>query len=200
MVSIKIYIEGGGKGKYLEICFQRAWTKFFQSAGLSGQMPRPVRGKGRKQAYDLFVTALEKREKNVLPLLLVDSEDAITKGHTVWKHLQTRDGLEKPEKAGDKHAYLMVQLMETWLIADPEALHDYFGSRFKSNSIPVWTNLETVSKPDILNALDKATARCEKCYAKGKISFEVLGKISPEKVAEKCPHAKRFLDFLATNR
>ena len=88
--------------------------------------------------------------------------------------------------------------METWLLADSEALREYFGSKFKANKIPAWPDLEAVGKQRVFEVLDQATAGCdEKCYAKGKISFEVLAKISPQKVAGKCPHAKRLLDFLA---
>ena len=54
MVANKIYIEGGGEGRDLDIRFREAWTKFFKSAGLSDRMPRPVRGKGRANTFDLF--------------------------------------------------------------------------------------------------------------------------------------------------
>lgn len=201
MVNIKIYIEGGGEGKDLDSRFREAWTKFFKAAGLAGQMPRPQRGKGRKNTYDLFCTALEHQKPDELPLLLVDSEEALEKGHSVWQHLKSRDKWDKPNGANDEHAYLMVQVMETWLLADSEALSAYFGSNFKGNKIPAWTDLESVQKLTVFEALDKATAECgQKCYAKGKLSFEILGAISPQKVAAKCPNAKLFLDFLAKKR
>jgi len=195
MVSIKIYIEGGGDNKALEICFQRAWTKFFQAAGLIGKMPRPVRGKGRKNTYDLFCTAIQNAKTDELPLLLVDGEDAIADGHTAWHHLKTRDGWAKPAKADDRHAYLMVQLMETWFLADSDALKEHFGKNFRPHKILAWPNMEAVPKLTILETLAKATSDQ---YAKGKVSFELLSKTSPQKVAEKSPQAKRFLDFLQT--
>lgn len=197
MVNTKIYIEGGGEGKYLEICFQKAWTKFFKAAGLEGRMPRPVRGKGRKNAYDLFCTALAHARKGETPLLLVDSEATVQPDHSVWQHLKVRDNWDKPPKADDRHAYLMAQTMETWLLADPEALQIYFGNDFKPDKIPAWLELEKVAKADVFAALVRAAVACkEKSYAKGKISFEILSAVSPQKVAEKCPQAKRLLDFL----
>lgn len=201
MVNIKIYIEGGGEGKDLDSRFREAWSKFFQAAGLKGRMPRPVRGKGRKHTHDLFCTAFKNRKAEELPLLLLDSEDAVSEGDTTWQHLKKRDQMDRPKDATEDHAYLMVQVMETWLLADPEALRTYFGSKFKADKIPAWPDLEAQSKQSIFDALDKATAECsEKQYAKGKVSFEVLASISPEKVKEKCPHAKRLLEFLAKNR
>ena len=200
-MSIKIYIEGGGEGKDLDSRFREAWSKFFKAAGLSGQMPRPVRGKGRLNTHDLFVTAFNARKKDELPLLLLDSEEALQDGHTVWQHLKVRDQMEKPSQATEEHAYLMVQVMETWLLADTDALRRYFGSKCKIEKIPAWANLEAIDKKRIFDTLQQVTADCGvKVYAKGKVSFELLGTISPEKVKEKCPQAKRLLDFLAAER
>ena len=200
-MTIKIYIEGGGEGKDLDSRFREAWTRFFIAAGLAGHMPRPVRGKGRANTFDLFSTAVHNSKANEMPLLLVDSEEAMAPNTTVWQHLKTRDNWDKPPAAADEQAYLMVQVMETWLLADPEALREYFGSDFKSKKLPIRADLEAVPKLVVFDALDKATAECdEKQYAKGKISFEILGKISPEKVKGKCPHAKKLLDFLSTKR
>ena len=201
MVAIKIYIEGGGEGKHLEIAFQRAWTKFFQAAGLQGRMPRPMRGKGRKNTYDLFCTAFKNRKTDELPLLLLDSEDAVAQGDTAWQHLKKRDQMDRPQDAAEHHAYLMAQVMETWLLADPDGLRTCFGSKFKVEKIPAWPDLEAQSKQSVFDALDKATTDCsEKQYAKGKISFEALACVSPKKVKEKCPQAERLLTFLAESR
>jgi hypothetical protein len=197
MVAVKIYIEGGGEGKHLEIVFQRAWTKFFQAAGLQGCMPRSIRGKGRKNTHDLFCTAFKNRQPSEAVLLLLDSETPVQEGDSVWQHLKKRDQMEPPAGADDQNAYLMAQVMEMWLLADPKALQNYFGSKFKTNKIPDWRDLEAQPKQAVFDALDNATAECEKQYAKGKISFDALSGISPKLVAEKCPHAKRLLDFLA---
>jgi len=197
MVNIKIYIEGGGDGKDLDSRFREAWSKFFKAAGLEGRMPSPVRGKGRVHTFDLFCTAIQHLRPNEMALLLLDSEDAVAANQTIWQHLKIRDNMDKPRQATDNHAHLMVQVMETWLLADPDTLRAYFGSDFKPNKIPAWPDLEAMSKQHIFDTLASATAACsDKRYAKGKISFEILGKIDPEKVKQKCSSAKRFLDFL----
>lgn len=199
MVSVKIYIEGGGEGKDLDIRFREAWTKFFKAAGLAGRMPRPVRGKGRAHTFDLFSTAVQNSRFGEMPLLLVDGEAPVATDQGIWQHLKTRDNWDKPGSATEDHAYLMVQVMETWLITDPDALRMYFGSQFKPEKIPAWPDLEAQSKEVIFDALDKATAECgNKRYAKGKISFELLGAVNPHRVSGKCPHAKRLLEFLSS--
>ena len=57
-------------------------------------------------------------------------------------------------------------------------------------------NLEDVHKNTILNALERATSNCPKPYSKGKVSFELLRQIDPQRVAAACPHAKELLDYL----
>jgi hypothetical protein len=193
--SYKIYIEGGGDGKDLDIQFREAWTKFFTNASLQGKMPRPVRGKGRVNTFDLFKTAIQNQSKKEIPLLLVDAEDPVD-ANTVWQHLKQRDDWDQPQSATDDHAFLMIQVMETWFVADKDTLQAFFGAKFKSDKIPAWSNLESIAKSAILDALRQATQDCKEPYAKGELSFKLLGEINPKVVAEKCPEAKRLLDVL----
>ena len=197
MVKVKIYAEGGGDGQLLDTLFRQGWTEFFKKAGLTGKMPSVVRGKGRRRTFDLFKTAITNPKADELPILLVDSEDPVKAGHTVWQHLKERDDWDKPTGADDNHAFLMVQVMETWFIADREMLKTYFKSDFKDDKIPQWPKLESVTKQAIYDALDKATAECKtKKYTKGKISFEMLALLDPNKVEAACPAAIRLLDRL----
>ena len=142
------------------------------------------------------------RKPNELPLLLVDSEGRVAPAHSAWQHLKARpgDGWDRPNGASDDQAFLMVQVMETWFIADREALRTFFGNRFKDNAIPAWPNLEAVPKQGVYDALDRATAECgEKRYeegTKGRLSFKLLATISPEKVENASPHARALLDRL----
>ena len=92
----------------------------------------------------------------------------------------------------------MVQLMETWFLADRPALKKHFGDQFKENALRQWPQLEDVPKETVLDALRKATTNCSNPYDKGKISFELLEKINPPLVEAACPHAKALLDRLKT--
>ena len=201
MVTAKLYIEGGGdsrqnRSKDLEIRFREGWTNFLKAAGLSGHMPKPVRGGGRDQTFDRFATAVADSRPNIVPLLLVDSEDPVKAGHSVWQHLQARDGWNQPEGAGDDQGFLMVQAMETWFLADRASLRRCFGARFLKNAIPQWPQLQDVPKATVLDALERATARCRKSYAKGRVSFELLAQVDPACVEGACPHAKMLLERL----
>jgi hypothetical protein len=195
-VSARIYAEGGGPGQLYDSLFRAAWKEFFQSAGLAGRLPRVIRGEGRSQTFDLFITAVQNRRAGEIPFLLVDSEDPLQPGHTVWQHLKARDNWDKPQGAGDDHAFLMVQVMETWFIADRQLIRDYFGAALREQHLPQWPVLEAVSKPAVFAALNQATANCTKPYAKGKVSFELLSKLNPALVEAACPRAKTLLDKL----
>lgn len=159
-------------------------------------MPKVVRGGSRKQTFDQFVADIVERRPDVIPLLLVDSEDPVRPDHSVWQHLQARDRWDRPTGAGDDDAFLMVQVMETWFLADRDALRRYFGVQFAENALRQWPELEAVPKQTVLDALQSATVRCQKPYAKGKVSFDLLARVDPARVEAACPHAKALLDRL----
>ena len=195
-MSAKIYAEGGGEGQLLDTLFRQAWSAFFRAAGLSGRMPRVVRGKGRRQTVDLFATAVRNPRPDELPLLLVDSEEAVATGHTVWQHLKVRNNWDRPDDSADDQAFLMVQVMETWFLADRQLLRDYFGPALREAPLRQWPVLEDVPKATVVAALDQATAACPKCYSKGKVSYELLARLNPAIVEAACPHARALLDRL----
>lgn len=126
----------------------------------------------------------------------MDIEDAVTLGRSTWHHVLNRDGWGQPEGAGNDQAFLMVQVMETWFLADREALRKYFGAKFKEKAFKTWPNLEDVPKRQVFEALKAATASCHKRYSKGKISFDLLAQIDPFRVEDACPHAKALLEKL----
>ena len=90
----------------------------------------------------------------------------------------------------------MVQVTETWFLADRESLRSYFGNRLREHHLKNWPSLEDVPKSTVFKALDQATRECPKPYSKGKVCFEILGRISPALVEKSCPNAKELLDRL----
>ena len=196
MVRVRLVIEGGGESRRQSGTFRDAWRNFFQSAGLNINLLNIVRGGSRNQTFDRFLSALRNAEADELPILLVDSEGPVASGHSVWEHLQANDRWARPPGVGDEQAFLMVQTMETWLLVDRAALRDYFGPSFRENRLPSQYNLEDIAKETALQSLERATADCNKRYAKGAVSFEILRQINPDAVSERCPHARAMLDCL----
>ena len=198
MVTVKLYVEGAGKTDLERQQCRQAFSTFFGAPGLLPvKRPRTIPCGGRKSAYDAFVAAVKTAKHDDVPLLLVDAEDAVQPGHTVWQHLKSRDDWGKPVGANDDQAFLMVQIMETWFLADRDMLRAYFGDAFSEKHLRAWPSLEDVPKAKVYEALAKATAQCKtKTYSKGRISFEMLGKLNPVKVEKACPHAKALLERL----
>ncbi len=199
MVKAKIYIEGGSPGQISNAIFKDSWQKFFRSAGLTGSMPGVVRGTSRYETFDKFKDALlrqkPRKKQHEILLLLVDSEGPVADGHSAWQHLKARlyDNWDKPPNAGDGSAFLMVQFMETWFLADKNALCTVFGQDFNPNALSAWADLEKVPKDTVLRALRRAT---NGRYQKGDVSFKLLAEMDPHLVANDCPHAQEFLDYL----
>ena len=198
-MKIKIYIEGGGSSPLQDTQFRAAWATFFEKAGLRAlrKMPATFRGSGRNQTFDAYCTAVKTRRPVELPLLLVDSEDVVPEGLSSWQHLKKRDGWDQPVGASEDDAFLMATCMETWLVADREALRNYFRNCWKNNALPEWPDLAKVERGRVFQALVQATAACgKKQYAKGSVSFDVLQHIDPAIVQQRCPFARDLIERL----
>jgi hypothetical protein len=196
MVSVKIYVEGGGDSDALRTRCRRGFSKLIENAGFKGRMPRIVACGGRRCAYEDFCTAVENATADEFPLLLVDSEAPVSSAS--WDHLKARDGWDRPSQATDEHAHLMVQCMEAWFLADRDVLSKFFGQGFRPNALPATNNVEEISKEDLSRGLENATrnTRTKGAYDKGKHSFELLGVLNPAKVQDSSRHARRFFATL----
>ena len=140
--------------------FRRAWQMFFSKAGVDGQMLEIAVGGGQHEAFALFSSQLDRyvkdEETEPRPLLLVDSEEPVAAGHTVWEHLRTRvqHRFQQPAEADDDSAYMMVQAMETWFIADPPALQRFFDSSLDTSVFQNSSPVETILKEDAVGHVE----------------------------------------------
>ena len=194
MVTVKLYVEGGGNRRQQQRELRKALGRYIEKAGLRGNMPRVIACGGRDSAYKDFTTC--HGEGVTTAVLLVDSEDAV-RASTPWRHLLERDGWSRPSGVTDDQCHLMVQVMESWFLADRDALRQFYGNGFREGAIPQWPDIERIPKQDIEAKLGDATRGTTKgSYHKGRHSFQILGMLDPNKVADASPHAKRFIDSL----
>jgi hypothetical protein len=190
MVSVKLCVEGGGDRKTLRRNLRRGLGKFIEKAGLQGRMPRIVACGSRNDAYDSFRTALDRGER---AMLLVDAEEPVSTSGP-WQHLKARDGWNRPGGATDGQCHLMVQVMESWFLADADALESFYGKDFRRQELPANPNIEQVSKRDVLNGLASATRDTTRGpYDKGAHSFDILANLNPAQVRCSSPHANRLI-------
>ncbi|MBI2318589.1 MAG: DUF4276 family protein [Betaproteobacteria bacterium] len=115
-----------------------------------------------------------------------------------WEHLANRDRWVRPQDAEDDRAQLMVQCMETWCVADHQALRTFFGQGLNERALPPLVDLEARPKDDVQAALDNATRDCERdrAYRKGRRSFELLAALDPAELEKHLPHFVRLCDCL----
>ena len=150
----------------------------------------------RNDAFEDFREALKRHPGDYI-ILLVDSEQPVTTGP--WQHLKDRTGDNwlRPTKASEDQAHLMVQVMESWFLADKQVLTEYYGQGFLAGSLPGQPNIELVAKQDVFNALQHASRKTQKGeYHKTRHGFDLLELINPKRVRTASPHAERFLAVL----
>ncbi|MGD0410972.1 MAG: DUF4276 family protein [Verrucomicrobiota bacterium] len=197
-MEIAIYFEGGGDSAENKAKLRHGISAFLKPLV---DLARQRRSRwsitscgGRGQAWDAFSDALEK-EPEKFNVLLVDSEEAVTASPRA--HLQQRDGWNL-QGAQEEQVHLMAQCMETWLVADPDALADYYGQGFNRNALPRRINLEDEPKSQIHAALESATRQTQKgSYGKVKHAGKLLTLVSPEKAKPRCHHCDRLFSVLA---
>ena len=87
--------------------------------------------------------------------------------------------------------------MESWFLADVDALESFYGQRFQRGALPQNPNVEQVSKQRVWDGLTRATRSTGKgSYKKGAHSFQILANLNPAKVRGASPHADRFIRAL----
>lgn len=196
MTGIAIYMEGGGDSAANKSAIRVGMSEFLSDIRESARSKRSrwkvVACGGRDAAHDAFTQAQE-NSPEFFNVLLVDSEEQVS-GEAV-AHLRARDGWALEVDADRVH--LMAQIMETWLVADAEGMEQYYGQRFKRSALPRASDLESVSKADVEQALDKATERTTKGrYHKIRHASDLLKKIDPSVVRERCRYCRRLFEVL----
>ena len=192
----KIYVEGGGDQHRTTRACRSGFGKYLEKVVVAGAMPRVVACGSRSQAYKDFLRGQDDPKYDRV-LLLVDAEAVVALGDDAWAHLLKRDQWTKPDGVGADSAHLMVECMESWFLADKEALSGYYGQDFNSNALPARKEIELVVKKDLETSLENATKQTQNgVYHKTQHGFEILAIIDPKKVESSSGFARRLHDLL----
>ena len=192
-MAAQVFVEGGGQGRNRLKGFRNAFISFLERAGANRRNFRVIACGSRGDTYRKFSSAVRKGEP---AMLLVDAEQPVTASGP-WQHLRESDGWDRPGSATDDQCHLMVQIMESWFLADAEAVESYYGPSFRMQDLPRNPNVEQVPRQDVLSGLERAASNTRKSgYSKGKHSFEILARIDPAKVRVASPYANRFISAL----
>lgn len=192
-MSVKVYVEGGGDSNPLRTACRQGFSAFIRKMGLAGRMPSIVACGSRENAFDRFRTAVANKQT---ALLLIDAEGPVT-ATGPWQHLKRQNNWNRPQAVTDDQCHLMVQVMESWFLADVGALESFYGQNFRKSALPQNPMIEEVSKQGVETGLEQATRNTSKGkYNKGRHSFEILAELDPAEVRRKSPYADRFLSEL----
>ena len=189
-MTVKIYVEGGGPNGGDSACRQ-GFKRLFEKCGFVGRLPRVMPCGSRNEAYDDFRNALARAARDDIIMLLVDSEDPVPDINRTWNHLHQRDNWQRPPGADDEDVLFMTTSMETWIVADHDALREHFGRNLQVNALPAMDNLEHRGRDDVLTGLQRATRNCPGPYSKGPRSFVILGKLNPDVLEQRLPSFRR---------
>ena len=195
VTAIRIYVEGGGNTWATRSRLREGFHGFFTTLRELARQKRirwdVIPSGSRKDAFDDFITAQGSHPDSWI-VLLVDAEGAVAAPPRA--HLKRRDGWDL-SAAKEDQVHLMVQAMEAWLLADPEALAHYYSQDFNPNSLPKRQNLEEEPKADLYAALEAATRKTQKGeYAKVAHASDLLARVDARKSQARAPHCKRLFD------
>jgi hypothetical protein len=149
-------------------------------------------GKNKDETIkDFLRTLCENPGANVL--LLVDS-DACDDGKLL-ERLKQKVMWQRhaPKKVPLERIHWMVQVMESWFLADPAALKAYYKRDFKASAVPTRANVEEIPKKDVFQILKQAI---KAGYDKAAHAPKILERLSPETVQARARHCKLFLKAL----
>ena len=200
MVSeIRLYVEGGGDQSHTKAIFRKGFSLFLND------LVNIARGKRirwsiiacgtRNHTYDNFLTALESHQ-NAFNVLLVDSEGLVS--NSPCKYLSEHDNWILNRELID-NCHLMVQIMESWLVADVSTLKSFYGQNFNENAIPRNSDVEMINKDDVKSSLKRATRNTTKGeYHKIRHGPELLGQLNISKIRQASNHCDRLFNTLAS--
>ena len=143
-----------------------------------------------------FMDAVQMRP-DAFNVLLVDSDRpdngnliASLKARSTWNN---RIGAN----VQDDQIHFMVQVMESWFLADKEALERYYGRGFRSNRLPQNSNVELVPKNDVIQGLANATRDIRnKRYHKTRHAPDLMQRLDVNKVRAVAPNCDRLFTTL----
>jgi hypothetical protein len=116
-------------------------------------IPKLVSCGGRDSAFKDFQTAHANKSNSDYVAMLIDSEDILTDLNETWNHLKIRDSWDKPPGSENNQVLFMTTCMETWIVADRDALTNHYGSKLQESALPPLVKLESRSRQEIQERL-----------------------------------------------
>ena len=211
-MKLVIFVEGGqAKGgvsnastnynqRQMKQGFYEFFVKVLKAKNVKDPQLRIELGAGRDQTYKQFKKALPD-PPGVFSILLVDAEEEVTENDS-RKHLKQRKGDQHWDLTGvdEAQCHLMVQTMEAWFLADPDALRASFPQDFDARKLRLakGQNVEKVEKQGIMTKLGAATNGKYTERTKLEYSGRILLELNPTQLEKKSSHCRKLFSTLET--
>ena len=195
-MKINVIIEGGESTGDTRL--RDAFHEFFRKAlkaklgNNSFNLPHIIAGTSRNEAVNTFIHL--SKAPGAITFLVVDSEGPLPVGVSNLDYVNNKGRMHNPlnseynipSNLADK-IFLMVELMEAWLMADVDALANYYGKGFHEKHIsvprklnqPNEADVESIEKPRVYSMLEAATRESTRgAYESNKAdhSFDLIGR------------------------
>jgi hypothetical protein len=196
--DVWIYVEGGG-GKDSKDHLRQAFGQFLSGPRVAAREQR-IRWRivlcgSREQTYRMFQHRLQTQPDPGPVFLLVDADRPVS--GTPREHLSGGETRWDLSFAGDRQCHLMVQVMESWFLADQAALVAFYGREFAAAQLSNRANVEEIPKQQVYESLDRATRNTRKGkYDKADHAPQILKNLDPERVRARAPHCNRLFEDL----
>lgn len=202
-MEIRIYVEGDtqktGKNSSISLRegFHHFLTELIERARERKIKFRIVTCGSKFLTFKDFLSGV-KVHKNSFVSFLIDSDEAISDAESVKAFLERQNSSWHLISVRDEQCHVMVQVMESWFLADRDALSEYYGQGFRIAVIPQNPRTEEIPKTDIIRGLENATRNTSKgVYHKTRHGSELLSRIDPQKVRQASPHCNRLFDTIS---
>jgi hypothetical protein len=181
--EVRIHYEGDPQ---LKEGFHRFFGELITLARARRCRVQFIAGTGRADAIHDFQDAFESHSSS-WNVLLIDSEGP-DDGRLFAR-------LKLPATRKDS-VFWMVQLMESWFLADIQALKRDYGQEFREGRLRAKRDIERVLKKDVMKWLENATKPTQKGkYDKADHAPRLLGRIDPVLVRKACPNCQRIFEI-----
>jgi len=199
-LKIQLYVEGAGQ-KAADILLRKGFRGLI--ANDSGEeIARGVRivacGNTNNTYKDFCNGVHTNTGQNISFAILVDSDTPVATTTDAWQAVAQFNGCgPRPAGAAADSAHMMVQVMESWIVADPANLKRFYGQNFNPGQLAVNPDIEQVPKDDILNGLKDATKNSKSGeYHKTRHGFDLIMQTDPKKLRARSFRAAQFLDYV----
>lgn len=184
--EVRIHIEGDAK---LLPGFRRFFDALYR-AGVKVKLST-----GGANAVEDFVSGVRKFP-NAVNILLVDADGPHSPAAV--QEVRRRINRYAPEiQVADDRLHFMVQVMESWFLADRAVLQAYYGQGFAENRLPANRQVEQIGKEDVISGLEGATRDSGKGrYHKTRHAPALLERVNPALVRGAAPACEKLFAAL----